>query len=54
MEVPCLQDTGDSPEVVSVAGEVQAGLSWRNSREAFFWVRDSRKAGASCLRLRTS
>lgn len=39
MEGPCLQDTGDGPEVVSVAGEVQAAPSCRDSREAILGER---------------
>lgn len=39
MEGLCLQDTGDSPEVVSVAGEVQAAPSWRDNREALLGER---------------
>lgn len=35
VEVPSLQDTGDSPQVVSVAGEVQAAPSWRIAEKPF-------------------
>lgn len=50
---PCLQGTGDSPKVVSVAGEVQAAPTWRDNREAL-WVRHSGKALAGWVRLRPS
>lgn len=50
---PRLQDTGDSVEVVSVAGEVQAAPAWRVT-ERPLWVRHSGKALAGHVRLRTS
>lgn len=45
----CLQDTGDSPEVVSVAGEVQAAPSWRDSREILLGERHWKGLGKLSL-----
>lgn len=54
VEDPCLQAAGDGPEVVSVAGEVQAAPTWRDNRERPLWVRHSGKALAGYVRLRAS